>query len=120
MNWCQENVTTLRLVSPSDPGSGTRHYWAIGHLVGSGGSLMDRFEVSDLTIDCNLSGQTGSAVACGGVRIMGNHARVRRVLVKDWGTKTADQACVAIAGLTADPSWEIEEDEPAATSDAAP
>ena len=51
------DVTTLKVTGAQDPGSGTRHYWAIGHELGSGGTLMDYFEVSDLTIDCDLANQ---------------------------------------------------------------
>ena len=51
---------------------------------------VDFFEVSDLTIDCNLSGQSGSSVAAGAVRVLGNHTRVAKVSVINWGTKSAD------------------------------
>ena len=47
-------------------------------------------EVNDLTIDCNLSGQSGSSVAAGAVRVLGNHTRVAKVSVINWGTKSAD------------------------------
>jgi hypothetical protein len=96
------DVTTLKLTGATDPsGSLTRHYFAIGHALSS--TTMDYFDVSDLTIDCNLA-QTGTKFACGAVRVMGNHARTRRIKAIKWGTKTSGPACFVIAMITADPS----------------
>src|SRR5205814_2729887 len=39
---------------------------------------VDFFEASDLTIDCNLTAQSGTQVAAGAVSILGNHTRVSR------------------------------------------
>jgi hypothetical protein len=94
------DVTTLKLTGAADPATGTRHYFAIGHALSS--STIDYFEVSDLTIDCNLA-QTGTKFACGAVRVLGNHARVRRVKVINWGKKTAGPDCFVISTITADP-----------------
>jgi hypothetical protein len=100
------DVTTLRLVGAADPQPPDyRHYFVIGHPLASGGSLMDSFEVGELTIDCNLSDLTGSRFACGAVRLMGNHARVRRVKVVNWGTKTSARPCHVVAMIVADPAW---------------
>jgi hypothetical protein len=77
------DVTTLKLTGASDPASGTRHYFAIGHTLSS--TTLDSFEVSDLTIDCNLP-TSGTFVSVGAVRLMGNHARIRRVKAIHWGT----------------------------------
>jgi hypothetical protein len=90
-------VTTLKLVNVS-PASST-HYFAIGHSLGT---VVDTFEVSDLTIDCNITNANANA-ACGGVRVMGNHARIARVKVKNWGTKSASMPCLALSVITAYP-----------------
>jgi len=97
------DVTTLKVTGAQDPGSGTRHYWAIGHDLGSGGSRLDYFEVCDLTIDCDLATQGNSAIAIGGVRLLGSFARVRRVKVVNWGTRSSNLTCLVLAMITADP-----------------
>src|SRR5438552_13618862 len=76
------DVTTLQLVGTA---TANKHYFAIGHPFSSGGSPnpMDYFELSDLTVDCNLAG-TSNTVACGAVRVAGKHARVRRIKVINW------------------------------------
>ena len=50
-------VTTLQLVGASS----AVHYCAIGHALPASGqqNLVDYFEVSDLTIDCNLAAAAG-------------------------------------------------------------
>lgn len=96
-------VTTLRLVGTSQNVS----YYAIGHALTTGGSqpnLLDFFEISDLTIDCNLTGQTPTQVSCAAIRIMGNHCRIRRVKAKNWGTKYGPNRCYVISAIIADPS----------------
>ena len=89
------DVTTLKLI----PGATNVHHFAIGHALTT---TVDTAEVSDLTINGNLdaSGVTG---ACGGVRLMGNHARIHRVKVKNWGTKSATVPCVVLSVITAYP-----------------
>jgi hypothetical protein len=95
-------VTTLRLTGATDPsGSLTRHYFAIGHALSS--TTVDYFDVSELTIDCDLA-QTGTKFACGAVRVMGNHARTRRIKVINWGKKASGPDCFVIAMITADPA----------------
>jgi len=103
------DVTTLKVTGAQDPGSGTRHYWAIGHDLGSGGSSLDFFEVSDLTIDCDLANQGSSAIAIGGVRVLGSFARVRRVKVVNWGTRSSNLTCLVLAMITADPDVSTDE-----------
>src|SRR6266542_3672496 len=78
------DVTTVRLVG--DPAGGT--YYAIAHDLSAG--PVDYFEVSDMTIDCNMMIPTaaGNAV-CGAVLVMGNYARVRRIKVINWGANSA-------------------------------
>lgn len=97
------DVTGLRLIGAQNPVSGTRHYFLVGHVLSTGNPLMDYFEISDLTLDCDAAGQSGSSFACGGLRVMGEQARVRRVKVVHWGTKTNLQPCYAMALITADP-----------------
>jgi hypothetical protein len=96
------DVTTLQMVGATTM---SKHYFAIGHPFSSGGqpNLMDHFEISDLTIDCNLAGAT-TQTACGAVRIMGNYARVRRIKVVYWGKKASGPDCFVIAMITADPA----------------
>ena len=55
------DVTTLQMVGATTT---NKHYFAIGHPFSSGGqpNLMDSFEISDLTIDCNLAGVTDGFV----------------------------------------------------------
>ena len=62
------DITTLQMAGAV---TATKHYFAIGHPFSSGGqpNLMDYVEVSDLTINCNLSGAGGS-ITCGAVRII--------------------------------------------------
>jgi hypothetical protein len=92
------DVTTLQLAR-SLTGA---HYYAIGHAVSSGGQpfTVDYFEVSDLTVDCNLGPFSGTA-ACGAVRVLGNHAKVRRLKVINWGTKSATRPCFVVSVITA-------------------
>src|SRR2546429_1743426 len=96
------DVTKFKLVGATTT---NKHYFALGHPFSSGGqpNLMDYFEISDLTIDCNLAGAT-TQTACGAVRGLGNHARVRRIKFINWGTKTSGPPCFGIAMITADPT----------------
>lgn len=100
------DVTTLQVAGSS---SGTAaHLYAIGHAVSPGGrpNLLDYFEVCDLTIDCNLGASTGASIASGAVRVMGNHAKVRRVKVVNWGTKSTANPCFVTSVVTAsDTGW---------------
>lgn len=97
------NATILKLVNAT---TANAQYFAIGHRLTTGSPAvpnpMDLCEVSDLTIDANL--QSGSSVACGAVRLMGNHVKVQRVRAKNWGTTSSTKPCFVIAVLTADRS----------------
>jgi len=93
------DVTTLKLVSVA---TGTQRAYAIAHAISS--STVDFFELSDLAINCNWSGQSGSQVASGAVRVMGNHSRVVRVKVKNWGVKSGGPSGFVVAMLTGDPT----------------
>jgi hypothetical protein len=102
------DVTVLQLAG----GSANAHFYAIGHPVSTGSSpsvpnLVDYFEVCDLTIDCNLgTAFTGTSVACGAVRIFGNHARVRRLKLINWGTRDTSRPCFVVCLVTAtDLAW---------------
>ena len=88
------DVTTLCLVG--QPGT----CYAIGHDFAAG--TVDYFEVSDLTIDSNLMIPVATGnTACGAVRVMGNHARVRRIKVINWGANAAVPLFV-VSAITAD------------------
>ena len=95
------DVTVLKLVNASTAGQ----YFAIGHQLttGSGASEvknpMDFCEVADMTIDCNLGNQSGTQVACGAIRLMGHHVRIRRVKAMNWGTKDSTK-CFAFQLIT--------------------
>jgi len=84
------NATTLRF-SLASPTSG-KNYWLVSNPLPS--SALDSFEISDLTIDCNLDGQpsTGSdaypRIAVGAINLHGKNILVRRVRVINFGTRT--------------------------------
>jgi hypothetical protein len=65
------DVTTLQIAN-RQTGSTSARVVAVGHALTAGSpshaNLVDFAEVSDLTIDCNLGAQTGTAIACGAVR----------------------------------------------------
>ncbi len=80
------------------PGAATGcHYFAIGAPTTS---PVDFFEVADLTIDASLP--TTGSVACGAIRVMGNHVRVRNVKVINWGSRTTAQPGYVVALIIAD------------------
>src|ERR1051326_1871759 len=98
--------TTLQLVNAS---VAQAQYYGIGHSLTkvSGGQTVpnpvDFCEVSDLTLDANL-GAMSALVACGGIRLMGNHVKVRSVRVINWGSKSSSKPGFVIALLTGDRS----------------
>jgi hypothetical protein len=104
------DVTLLQLVPQENA---TAHFYAIGHSLTTGTppapNLLDYFEVSDLTIDCNLVIRPSIGAACGAVRVLGNHTLVRRVKAIRWGTRTMQKGCFVIAVLTGDPDLAIPE-----------
>ena len=95
------DVTVLQLASSS---TNNTNYYAIGHALSSSGQpkSLDLFEVSDLTIDCNFTAFTASSVACGAVRVLGNHARIRRLKLINWGSNDAtNRPCFVVSAVTA-------------------
>jgi hypothetical protein len=91
------DVTKLTLINVAP--STAKHFFAVGHSLST---VVDTFLVSDLTIDCNIAGANSNA-ACGAVRVMGNHAHIERVKVKNWGAKSASVPCFALSVITAYP-----------------
>ena len=94
------DITTLELEPPTTSG---KHYFAVGHpLVISGSNepdTVDFFELSDLTINCNLDNSID--VACGAVRVMGSHVRIKRVKFTQWGNRVSTLTgfvCAVITG----------------------
>jgi len=92
-----KDVTFLQLKLPGTP-TANNHYFAIGAPTTA---PVDFLEVSDLTIDCNLP--SGSSVACGAIRVMGNHVRIQRVKCVNWGSRTTAQCGFVVALIIADP-----------------
>jgi hypothetical protein len=88
-------VTYLQLQPGTDANA---HYFAVGAATTT---AVDFFELSDMTIDCNLP--SSGNVACGAVRVMGNHVRIRRVKCFNWGSRTTAQPGFVIALIVADP-----------------
>lgn len=96
------DVTVLQLVNAT---ASAKHYFLIGHALTVSGApnLVDFATVSDMTLDCNLSGASNTgASAFGAVRLFGNHVRVSRVKAIKWGTKAATTPCFTISVLTGD------------------
>jgi hypothetical protein len=89
-------VTTLKLVGADVPET---HYWAIGaHYY----TWLHDVEVSDFTIDCNVSGQPGPYVTCGAVDLKGRHIRIRRIRAIHFGShsQTYVENFVIVSGAT--------------------
>ena len=76
------DVTVLKLADVPSNGTEQRHYFAIGAPTTS---PTDFLEISDLTIDCNQP--SNADVACGAIRVMGHHVRIRRVKCINWGNR---------------------------------
>jgi len=83
------DVTFLKLEPGTGAGTDGRHYFAIG---ASGDNATDFFTVSGLTIDCALP--SGANIACGAIRVMGHHARIRDVKCINWGNRTTGATLV--------------------------
>src|SRR5439155_7990751 len=75
-------VTTLRLVGASIPESNTFP------VATDGSTLLHDFTISDLSIDCNVSGQLNSYVTCGAVAAVGQHIRIQRIRAINFGSRT--------------------------------
>src|SRR5690348_15042023 len=74
------DITVLKLVGMALDNSVTA---AIGN-----NAFLDTFEVWDLPIDCNVSGQTTQKVVCNAINVTGAHIRLRRVRVINWGSQS--------------------------------
>jgi hypothetical protein len=99
------DITVLQLVHTVVP---AQLYHGLGN-----DAYVEYFEVSDLTLDCNLPGQPvplssaedpgaeaqppWAPVACGAVLAPGSHVRLRRVRTIRWGTQTIQRECFVIA-----------------------
>ncbi len=96
------DVTVLQL---ADAAVENGQYYVIGHalIADDAPNLLDHFEISDLTIDCNFDGQDAEEISCAAIRIMGNHSRIRRVKAVNWGTNDEETPCFVISTLTANP-----------------
>ena len=91
------DVTTVQL-APFLAGT----FFAVGHPLGASANV-DFFEMSDLTVDCNLTGLNADAAA-GAVRVMGNHVAIKRTKGINWGTKSAGRAGNVFSIIVADPA----------------
>lgn len=83
-------VTILRLVNATSGGYRAIH--------SDYPNLFTSFEAADLTVDCNLGGQTVEGydfapVACGAISMAGRHIRLRRIRAINFGTQTAAHEC---------------------------
>jgi len=91
------DVTVLQLIEAS---IANEHYFAIGNFVYTPEVRLDEFEVSDLTVDCNLAGQpvpagqTFAPVTCGAIQAGGRHIRIRRVRAINFGCQAAPECFV--------------------------
>jgi hypothetical protein len=101
-------MTTLKLVNASAADS---VYAVIGTLP-TGGELR-HFEVSDLTLDCNLDGQLIAGhdfppIACAGIVASGAHLRYRRVRVIHFGSLSDPLECFVLWSAGAHPNAGVE------------
>jgi len=91
------DVTVLQLIEAS---IANEHYFAIGNFAYTPATRLDEFEVSDLTVDCNLAGQpvpaglTFAPVTCGAIQAGGRHIRIRRVRAINFGCQAAPECFV--------------------------
>ena len=79
------NVTTLKVVEASLANILTV---AIGVHANN---FLSGFEVSDITVDCNLSSQPIASVACGAISLTGTRIRIRRIRAIHFGTQVFPQ-----------------------------
>ncbi len=102
------DVTVLQLLGADLP---DQHYHVVGMNIEPDGTEaivpFQSFEISDLTIDCNLDNQPARPdpgygnVACGAVRILGSGTRIRNVKAINWGTKSFAQGCFVVSIIQA-------------------
>ena len=91
------DVTTVKL-APASP-TADKAYFAIG---ADDLALIDGFEASDFTVDCNLGALAG--VAAGAIKVYGTHILIQRVRAINFGTRSATQKGMVIATAGADPA----------------
>jgi hypothetical protein len=103
------DVTILALVNAGSY-NGIRVENSLYHAIGGPYNMeADYFEVSDLTIDCNLGGQPASPnleyahLACGAIGVNGSYIRIRRVKTIHWGTQTEKSECFVMVACSAHP-----------------
>lgn len=94
------DVTRIKLMATAT--TATRCY-AFGHalIAAAAANLVDFCEICDLTIHCGFtSANRTTTEAAGGVRMMGNYARVVRTKLTHWGCRNASLPMFGIALLT--------------------
>lgn len=96
-------TTTLKLVLV--PNNTTRY--AIG--TNFAGVELSAFELSDLTIDCNLAGTGGTSTTVGALRLRGTHIYIRRVRVLGYGRKNSGSLAVLTAAGDASENCVVDE-----------
>src|ERR1051325_7054792 len=93
-------VTTLKLMTNhAAPLPGSGGFVSIIRnpgINGSGAVAVDDVEVSDLTVDCNLQGQSSSVPVVGGVSLSGTNNLISRVRGINWGTKAQGYECFVL------------------------
>jgi len=88
-------VATIKLTNATVADA---HYCAIGHSLGVSAQA-DYCEIAEFTIDCNMPSSPN--VACGAIRLMGSHTRLRRVRACNWGTRSTSRKCFVFSVITA-------------------
>jgi hypothetical protein len=83
-------VTTLKVVGATSQEGLSRaignDWWSPEH---QDSRFLDGFEVSDLTVDCNMRAHTGAMrVIIGAIGVTGRRVRIRRVRAIDFGSET--------------------------------
>jgi hypothetical protein len=86
------DITVLRLMFAL-PGVNT----AVAQTAIAPINVVEGFEVSDLTVDCNIRSQSNELVMKAAVNAPGSHGRIRRVRVIDFGTHIQGGECFVLA-----------------------
>ena len=87
-------VTVIKRINAAAGG------YVLGHDLTT---AVDHFELSDLTLDCNLTGAAPTGATTGAVRAMGDHVRLSRVRAKAWGCAASNGTCQVFALILANP-----------------
>jgi hypothetical protein len=98
------DVTRLKLINGT---ADNDQVYVIGHDLTTGSpsvpNALDFAEISEMTIDCYLTGLLDNFSATGAVRLMGSHSRVARVKAINWGRRSGGPSPgYVIAMLTGD------------------